>query len=42
MPTITRITTKDLREHFAHPAIVSGGVYQTPQEPESISDFVKS
>lgn len=28
-----------LREHFVHPAIVSGGVYQTPQEPGSSSDL---
>jgi L-fuconate dehydratase len=28
-----------LREHFVHPANVSGGVYLTPQEPGSSSDL---
>ena len=28
-----------LREHFVHPAIVEGGVYQTPQEPGMSSDL---
>ncbi|NJN96991.1 MAG: mandelate racemase [Anaerolineales bacterium] len=28
-----------LREHFVHPAMVAGGVYQTPQEPGSSSDL---
>lgn len=29
-----------LGEYFLHPANVSGGIYQTPQEPGSSSDFV--
>ncbi len=29
-----------LRDHFLHPAVVADGVYQTPQEPGSSSDFV--
>jgi len=28
-----------LRDHFAHPAQVTAGVYQTPQEPGSSSDL---
>src|SRR5438477_12778668 len=29
-----------LREHFAHPCDVSGGVYRTPQDPGSSSDLI--
>lgn len=29
-----------LREYFLHPAMVSDGIYKTPQEPGSSSDFV--
>jgi L-fuconate dehydratase len=29
-----------LREHFLHPAVVSGGIYEIPQEPGTSSDFV--
>lgn len=29
-----------LREHFVQPAVITGGVYQTPQEPGSSSDLV--
>lgn len=28
-----------LRDHFTHPAVVEGGVYQTPQEPGCSSDL---
>lgn len=31
-----------LRDHFLHPAKVSGGVYQTPQDVGSSSDFVST
>ncbi len=29
-----------LRDYFLHPAVVKGGIYKTPQEPGSSSDFV--
>ena len=29
-----------LRRHFSQPAVVTNGVYQTPQAPGSSSDFV--
>jgi L-fuconate dehydratase len=31
-----------LREHFASPALVEGGVYCTPQVPGSSSDLIAS
>ena len=30
-----------LRQHFLHPAVVTDGVYKTPQEPGSSSDFLE-
>jgi L-fuconate dehydratase len=30
-----------LRDRFLHPARVEGGVYRTPQEPGSSSDFAE-
>lgn len=30
-----------LCRHFLHPAVVTNGVYKTPQEPGSSSDFVE-
>ncbi len=29
-----------LREYFLHPSVVNGGIYETPQEPGTSSDFV--
>jgi L-fuconate dehydratase len=29
-----------LRKYFLHPALVEDGIYKTPQEPGSSSDFV--
>jgi L-fuconate dehydratase len=29
-----------LKERFVHPAVVRGGVYQTPQEPGSSTDLI--
>jgi L-fuconate dehydratase len=31
-----------LKKHFMHPAVVRGGVYQTPQEPGSSCDLIAS